>query len=102
MLQRSPRGARLAAKRKRRACVGRWGMPVLAYHVVFSAYGHWLPNDPRGSGSKYVGSKDLRPFGPATYLEDRTWSVAGKPHDRAKRKAAKHALQRPPGLFNGL
>ena len=22
---------------------------VLAYHVIFGAYGFWLPNDPRGS-----------------------------------------------------
>lgn len=29
---------------------------VLAYHVIFGAYGFWLPNDPRGSWSKFVAS----------------------------------------------
>jgi REP element-mobilizing transposase RayT len=27
---------------------------VIAYHLVWTAYGCWLPNDPRGSGSKEV------------------------------------------------
>jgi REP element-mobilizing transposase RayT len=27
---------------------------VIAYHLVWTAYGWWLPNDPRGSGSKQV------------------------------------------------
>lgn len=40
-------------------------MPVLAYHAVCSAFGQWLPNDPRGSGSSFVGAPHLREFGPA-------------------------------------
>lgn len=24
------------------------------YHAIFSAYGFWLPNDPRGSWSDFV------------------------------------------------
>jgi REP element-mobilizing transposase RayT len=27
---------------------------VIAYHLIWTAYGWWLPNDPRGSGSKVV------------------------------------------------
>ena len=27
---------------------------VIAYHLVWTAYGWWLPNDPRGSGSKLI------------------------------------------------
>src|SRR4029077_8382908 len=27
---------------------------VIGYHLVWTAYGCWLPNDPRGSGSKEV------------------------------------------------
>jgi REP element-mobilizing transposase RayT len=27
---------------------------VIAYHLIWTAYGCWLPNDPRGSGSKVV------------------------------------------------
>ncbi|HTK74999.1 MAG TPA: hypothetical protein VL371_07040 [Gemmataceae bacterium] len=77
-------------------------MAVLAYHLVFSAYGHWLPNDPRGSGSTYVGSKDLLRFGRATHLDDRSRSVARRPHDQQLRQAAKQALKRPQVLFTGI
>jgi len=27
---------------------------VIAYHLIWTAYGWWLPNDPRGSGSQVV------------------------------------------------
>jgi REP element-mobilizing transposase RayT len=27
---------------------------VIAYHLIWTAYGWWLPNDPRGSGSKHI------------------------------------------------
>src|SRR5437660_11152863 len=93
---------RIPFRRPAKRSAGGVGMAVLAYHVIFSAYGHWLPNDPRGSGSKYVGSKDLHPFGPATYLEDRSRSVANTPHDHRLRKAAKQALKRPAVLFTGI
>ena len=39
---------------------------IRAYHAVFTAYGFWLPNDPRGSWSDFVGSWELFRFGPAT------------------------------------
>ena len=39
---------------------------VHAYHAIFGAYGFWLPNDPRGSWTTFVGSWELNPFGPAT------------------------------------
>ena len=29
---------------------------VIAYHLIWTAYGWWLPNDPRGSGSKTIRS----------------------------------------------
>lgn len=38
-------------------------LPIIAYHIVFGAYGFWLPNDPRGSWSRYVGAKRLQRFG---------------------------------------
>jgi REP element-mobilizing transposase RayT len=74
---------------------------IAGYHVVFGAYGFWLPNDPRGSWSEFVGSWDLFRFGPATKTEER-FSVAHQPHDHAARLAAKKALQRPAVQFNGL
>ena len=67
-------------------------MAVMAYHVVFTTYGFWLPNDPRGSGSVFVGSDELRKFGPATKVTSRR-SVASVPHDRKLRLEAKLALR---------
>jgi REP-associated tyrosine transposase len=29
---------------------------VIAYHLIWTLYGWWLPNDPRGSGSKTIAS----------------------------------------------
>lgn len=74
---------------------------VLAYHAIFSTYGFWLPNDPRGSGSDYVASPALRPFGPATKTDSRR-SVADRPHDIRIRIEAKKHLKYPPVEFDGL
>ena len=74
---------------------------VLGYHMVISAYGFWLPNDPRGSWSEYVGSQGLLRFGRATRVETRR-SVADQPHDHQARLAAKTKLRYPPVRLNGL
>jgi REP element-mobilizing transposase RayT len=74
--------------------------PIIAYHVIFSTYGFWLPNDPRGSGSSAVWAKHLRRFGPPTKVATRR-SVAAVPHDRLQRRAAKAALLHPAIHFNG-
>ncbi len=37
---------------------------VIAHHLIWTLYGHWLPNDPRGSGSAAVGQEKLRALGP--------------------------------------
>jgi REP element-mobilizing transposase RayT len=73
---------------------------VLASHVIFTAYGFWLPNDPRGSWSDFVGAWELLKFGRATKTESRR-SVAAVDHDRSKRQAAKLALKRRPVRFTG-
>lgn len=36
---------------------------VIAYHLVWTTYGAWLPNDPRGSGSTEVRNDDLAELG---------------------------------------
>jgi REP element-mobilizing transposase RayT len=36
---------------------------VIAYHLIWTAYGTWLPNDPRGSGSTSVHSRLLAELG---------------------------------------
>src|SRR3954470_10072160 len=75
--------------------------PVRAYHLILTAYGFWLPNDPRGSWSDFVRAWELRRFGPATRTHERR-SLAGDPHDQRRRMEAKKALARDPVVFTGL
>ncbi|HMO26082.1 MAG TPA: transposase [Tepidisphaeraceae bacterium] len=74
---------------------------IVGYHIIFSTYGFWLPNDPRGSWSAFVGSWELFRYGPATQTKERR-SLAYDAHDRAKRLAAKSALKYPPVKFTGV
>lgn len=74
---------------------------ILAAHVILSAYGFWLPNDPRGSWSNFVRSYELyQSHGPATKVNTHR-SVAHIPHDSAARLAAKQSLLFPPVRFTG-
>jgi REP element-mobilizing transposase RayT len=36
---------------------------VIAYHLIWTAYGFWLPNDPRGSSSHKVIQKNIAELG---------------------------------------
>lgn len=74
---------------------------IVGYHVIFGAYGFWLPNDPRGSWSDFVGSWSLFRYGPAN-TTDETRSVAHIDHDHTLRLAAKNALKYPPVQFTGI
>ena len=74
---------------------------VLAYHAIWGAYGFWLPNDPRGSWSEFVGSWELFRFGPATKVHTAR-SLARDEHDVARRLAAKSALKHPAVQLTGL
>ena len=74
---------------------------AIGTHLVLTAYGFWLPNDPRGSWSDFVGSWELYRLGRAT-TADSTVSVAHVPHDEAARLAAKQALRYPPVHFTGV
>jgi len=74
---------------------------VLGYHFIFSAYGFWLPNDPRGSWSDTIRNFELLKFGPGTKVEA-TRSVAHSPHDRALRLKAKQSLRYPPVKITGI
>ena len=69
------------------------------YHAIFSAYGFWLPNDPRGSWSDFVGSWELLKFGCATTTGEKR-SLAGLAHDADARRTAKLGLKYPPVRFN--
>ena len=37
---------------------------VIAHHIILTGYGHWLPNDPRGSMSREVHSARIAELGP--------------------------------------
>ncbi len=74
---------------------------VIGYHVILGMYGFWLPNDPRGSWSDFVGSWELFLKGRATKVETRE-SLAASEHDARKRLDAKNALKYPPVVLTGL
>jgi REP element-mobilizing transposase RayT len=74
---------------------------VLAYHIIMTAYGFWLPNDPRGFWSDFVWSWELARYGPATKTTERR-SLAYEPHDVYLRQEAKCALLRPPVHLSGI
>jgi REP element-mobilizing transposase RayT len=71
---------------------------IVGYHVIFGTYGFWLPNDPRGSWSEFVGSFELFRHGRATKTDARH-SLADVPHDHSKRSAAKEDLRYPAVYF---
>jgi len=74
---------------------------IVGYHMILGAYGFWLPNDPRGSWSDFVGSWELFRYGRTTRTTE-SRSTAHVPHDNALRLSAKQALKHPPVQFNGL
>ena len=75
---------------------------VLGYHLIITAYGFWLPNDPRGSWSDFVRAWELfLAGGRATRIDDHR-SVAHVAHDRKKRLETKKHMVRPAVRFNGL
>jgi REP element-mobilizing transposase RayT len=76
------------------------GQVILAHHAILTTYGFWLPNDPRGSWSRFVGSWELFRFGKATTTDLRR-SLAADPHDHELRFAAKKALKYPVVRFDG-
>jgi len=74
---------------------------VIGSHQIFSAYGFWLPNDPRGSCSDFVRKFEIFRLGRATRTGERR-SVAKLEHDRELRKRAKEELRYPPVTFDGI
>ncbi len=37
---------------------------VIGHHLIWTLYGHWLPNDPRGSGSEELEQEKFATLGP--------------------------------------
>ena len=38
--------------------------PIIGHHLILTGYGHWLPNDPRGSGSSEIKQSKFEDLGP--------------------------------------
>jgi REP element-mobilizing transposase RayT len=77
---------------------------IVGYHLIMTTYGFWLPNDPRGSWSEFVGAWELFQVGGKATKEKVTArrSYAADPHDREKRLATKNELLYPAVRFDGL
>jgi REP element-mobilizing transposase RayT len=75
---------------------------MLAFHGIFTAYGFWLPNDPRGSWSDWVASWELFCRGGRATKVNVRHSVAHVDHDARQRLAVKSALRRRPVQFTGI
>ncbi len=73
---------------------------LLGFHVIFSTYGYWLPNDPRGSWSDWIRNWELLRYGHATKVDTRQ-SVAKLKYDVALRKRAKASLAYPEVFLTG-
>jgi REP element-mobilizing transposase RayT len=52
---------------------------VIAYHLIWTAYGWWLPNDPRGSTSKLVRRDYLKELGELHFgrkrIQPASWKI---------------------------
>lgn len=75
---------------------------MLGQHLIFSTYGFWPPNDPRGSGSTRVKAQHIYEAGGGTTKVHTTHSLAAKPHDLRIRRAISSALKYPPVKLSGL
>ena len=75
---------------------------VNAYHVIFGTYGFWLPNDPRGSWSDFVGAWELYLRGDKATKTETRRSVAGAVHDRRARLRTKESLKYPEVRLTGI
>ena len=78
---------------------------IVGYHCIFSTYGFWLPNDPRGSWSQFVASWDLfYAGGSATKLNTRHSVAASRltPEQIQRRKLAQNVLMHKPITFTGI
>ena len=67
---------------------------VIAHHLIWTAYGWWLPNDPRGSGSEIVRCPSLAALGDLHYgrKEDQPASEEIKAFYKAARQRLRHPL----------
>ena len=50
---------------------------VIAHHLIFTAYGWWLPNDPRGSNSKTIRNDVITALGEIHFGRKRVQPASG-------------------------
>ena len=73
---------------------------IHGYHVIVTMYGYWLPNDPRGSWSDFVGRWELVQYGrPLRALLKKSLSDL-TPQEVASRNAAQKSLLYPPVMLS--
>lgn len=75
---------------------------VHGYHIILPVYGFWLPNDPRGSWSRFVAKWELSQFGKPRHKFDRHELQELSPEEVRQRDAARSALKYPPVRLNGI
>ena len=73
---------------------------IYGYHVILPMYGFWLPNDPRGSWSDFVGRWELVRFGRARRTLERKTLAELTPSERALRDSARASLLYQPVTLN--
>jgi len=71
---------------------------IIAYHAIFTTYGTWLPNDPRGSYSKEIYNEQLRMLGEIKY--GRQNPIPAKERLMKFWTTAAPHLSRPPFFFD--
>ena len=74
---------------------------IHGYHVILGAYCFWLPNDPRGSWSEFVGKWELVRFGRTSMSIERQDLETLSDAELAQREEARRALKYPPIQFTG-
>jgi REP element-mobilizing transposase RayT len=74
---------------------------VHGYHVILAAYGFWLPNDPRGSWSEFVGKWELVRFGRTSRSLPRRALAELSEAELRQREEAHRALKYPPVQLTG-
>jgi REP element-mobilizing transposase RayT len=71
---------------------------IHGYHAIFGTYGFWMPNDPRGSWSDFVGKYELIKFGKATKSITRVIELS--PEEKLQLDLAKAELMYPPVVLS--
>ncbi len=75
---------------------------IHGYHLILPAYGFWLPNDPRGSWSAFVGKWELVRFGKTTRSLCRRELCELTDAELTEREAAWRSLKYSAVQFTGL